>query len=128
MEDIKSVEEKVEEKADEKGIKVITESGFEWEITAKMDDVRLVDAIAMAESEDEGTKLVGYREIRMFLLGYKGTKALYEHIKKTTGEDYIPVKKVNEEVTAIFEALGKQDEEIKNQLPQVKCTAAAKMN
>lgn len=114
MEDIKSVEEKVKEKAEEKGIKVITESGFEWEITAKMDDVRLVDAIAMAESEDEGTKLVGYREIRMFLLGYKGTKALYEHIKKTTGEDYIPVKKVNEEVTAIFEALGKQDEEIKN--------------
>lgn len=110
MEDTKSIEEK----AEEKGIKVITESGFEWNITAKMDDVRLVDAIAMAESEDEGTKLVGYRDIRMFLLGYKGTKALYEHIKKTTGEDYIPVKKVNEEVTSIFEALGKQDEEIKN--------------
>lgn len=114
MEDIKSVEEKVEEKAEEKGVKVITESGFEWNITANMDDVRLVDAIAMAESEDEGTKLVGYREIRMFLLGYKGTKALYEHIKKITGEDYIPVKKVNEEVTSIFEALGKQDKEIKN--------------
>lgn len=106
MEDTKSVEEK--------GIKVITESGFEWNITAKMDDVRLVDAIAMAESEDEGVKLVGYREIRMFLLGYKGTKALYEHIKTITGEDYIPVEKVNEEVGAIFEALGKQDKEIKN--------------
>lgn len=110
MEDTKSIEEK----AEVKGIKVITESGFEWDITAKMDDVRLVDAIAMAESEDEGTKLVGYREIRMFLLGYKGTKALYEHIKKITGEDYIPVEKVNEEVGAIFEALGKQDKEIKN--------------
>ena len=110
MEDTKSIEEK----AEEKGIKVVTESGFEWNITAKMDDVRLVDAIAMAESEDEGTKLVGYRDIRMFLLGYKGTKALYEHIKKITGEDYIPVKKVNEEVEAIFKALGKQDKEIKN--------------
>jgi len=114
MEDTKSIEEKVEEKAEEKGIKVITKSGFEWNITAKMDDVRLVDAIAMAESEDEGVKLVGYREIRMFLLGYKGTKALYEHIKTITGEDYIPVEKVNEEVGAIFEALGKQDKEIKN--------------
>lgn len=114
MKDTKSIEEKVEEKAEEKGIKVITESGFEWNITAKMDDVRLVDAIAMAESEDEGVKLVGYREIRMFLLGYKGTKALYEHIKTITGEDYIPVEKVNEEVGAIFEALGKQDKEIKN--------------
>ena len=108
MEDTKSIEEK----AEEKGIKVITESGFEWNITAKMDDVRLVDAIAMAESEDEGAKLVGYRDIRMFVLGYKGTKALYEHIKKITGEDYIPVQKVNEEVRAIFEAITKKDEEI----------------
>ena len=118
MEDTKSVEEKVEEKAEEKveekGIKVITESGFEWNITAKMDDARLVDAIAMAESEDESAKLVGYRDIKMFLLGYKGTKALYEHIKNITGEDYVPVEKVNEEVTAIFKALGKKDEEIKN--------------
>ena len=91
-----------------------TESGFEWDITAKLDDARLVDAIATAESGDEVEMLVAYKEIRTFLLGKKGTDALYDHIKKITGEDYVPMEMVKEEITEIFNALKDQDEDIKN--------------
>lgn len=92
-----------------------TESGFEWDITAKLDDARLVDAIASAESsDDEVEMLVAYKQIRMFLLGKKGTDALYDHIKKITGEDYVPMDKVKEEITEIFNVLKDQDEDIKN--------------
>lgn len=92
-----------------------TESGFEWDITAKLDDARLVDAIASAESsDDEVEMLVAYKQIRMFLLGKKGTDALYAHIKKITGEDYVPMDKVKEEITEIFNVLKDQDEDIKN--------------
>ena len=111
------MEEKVEEKVEKKpqnGIKVKTESGFEWEITAKLDDARLVDAIALAESEEEADKLIAYKDLKKFLLGKQGTDALYEHIKKITGEDYVPIEKVREEITAIFVALGDQDKEVKN--------------
>lgn len=126
MEDIKSIEEKVEEKAEEKveekaeekteekGIKVITKSGFEWNITAKMDDARLVDAIASTESGDKFEMLVAYKQIRVFLLGKKGTDALYAHIKKITGEDYVPMDMVKEELTEIFNFIKDQDEDIKN--------------
>lgn len=107
------MEEKVEKKP-QNGIKVKTESGFEWEITAKLDDARLVDAIAIAEGDDPVEGLVAYKEIRNFLLGKKGTDALYEHIKKRTGEDYVPMDMVKEEITEIFDALKKKDEDIKN--------------
>ena len=91
-----------------------TESGFEWDITAKLDDARLVDAIAVAESDDPVEGLVAYKEIRNFLLGKKGTDALYDHIKCRTGEDYVPMEMVKEEITEIFNALKDQDEDIKN--------------
>lgn len=91
-----------------------TESGFEWDITAKLDDARLVDAIASAESDDEVEMLVAYKQIRMFLLGKKGTDALYAHIKKITGEDYVPMDMVKKEITEIFNVLKDQDEDIKN--------------
>ena len=44
---------------------VKTKSGFEWDITAKLDDARLVDAIASAESDDEVEMLVAYKQIRL---------------------------------------------------------------
>lgn len=95
-------------------MKVKTKSGFEWDITARLDDARLVDAIALAESEEESDKLIAYRELKKFLLGKDGTEALYEHIKGVTGEDYVPIQTLREEITEIFVALGDADKEIKN--------------
>ncbi len=90
-------------------MKITTKSGFELEIDKEeLNDYKVLDAIADADSDDEAEKIRGSVNLVRYILG-KQKKAYYKHIE-AQHNGRVPVEVVNEDVSDIFNQLNDSDD------------------
>lgn len=86
-------------------IKVITKTGFEIEVDETvLNDMEVVDAIAMCDSENEFEKVKGVSILSTKIFG-KDKKKVYDHVRTEDGR--VPTDAIEKEILDIFDAIGK---------------------
>lgn len=98
-------------------IKGKTDSGFEFEVDEnRLDDVRLVDAIAIIEDKSNPVAVArAHYDLRLVLLGEDQNRKLITFVKKKHGdEDYAPAPEVNDIVSEIMTKIGETNSKVKN--------------
>lgn len=91
---------------------VKTASGFEWNVNERIKkDYRMVKAVALVESGEDGKVIKGYHDLAVLMLGEKGEVALENHVMDDEG--IVEMAKMNAELTEIIEMMKNQDAEIK---------------
>lgn len=91
-------------------IKAKTSSGFEFEFDeAKFNNMEVIDLlrdIKRAEDSDDGKAemLFAVSDLALLLLGKKGKKQLYDHLRDESGQ--VPIDAVVSEVMSIFQSVG----------------------
>lgn len=92
-----------------------TKSGFKYAINEKsMHDIRLLDAVKLADSTDTLEASKGVLRCFDLLIGQENRDKLIEHIA-SLDEDGIPtVEAFQEELLDIFHRAGEQNKEVKN--------------
>lgn len=87
-------------------IKVITKTGFEVEVSENvMNDMEVVDAIAMCDSKDNYEKVKGI-SILCGKIFRENKDAVYNHVRTEDGR--VPTDAIEKEILDIFDAIGKE--------------------
>ena len=97
-------------------VKGKTKNGFEFSIDEnRLQDIRVVDAIATLDSEEDDIKRIGsLTTLRKVMLG-KDSDRLLDYIHGLHGEeDLIPSKEVMDTLTEIIKIVADKSKEIKN--------------
>lgn len=87
-------------------IEVITKTGFKTKVPKNvMNDMEVVDAIVLSESENELERMKAVSVLSKKLFG-KDLKKLYEHLRTEDGR--VPADAIELEVVDVFESFGKE--------------------
>lgn len=89
----------------DKMVQIITESGFECTIDkAKMDDMRIMDALVDLQVGDQTAKLVALKTLLDKILGEDQKEKMYIHLEGKEGR--ASTGAVQEELMDIFKKIG----------------------
>jgi hypothetical protein len=90
-----------------------TSQGIKFNFDERLlEDWSLIEAIAMAESEDNGEKLQGLVKYCKLILGNKGQRELFKIIKKKN-DGFVPVSEVYAQVQEIMEIVKEKSNDAK---------------
>ncbi len=96
----------------------ILSNGFKYEADERiLSDFRLVDAIAMIESEDNAEKLKGMTDFCKLILGENNQKKLFRKLKKENG-GFVPQDEVYSAAKEIMTAMKGETAEKKSDSSQ----------
>ena len=83
----------------------VLSNGFKYEVDERiLNDFRLVDAIALSESNDNAEKLRGLTDYCKLIIGDANMKKLQKMLKKENG-GFIPQEAIYEAASEIMEAM-----------------------
>ncbi len=83
----------------------VLSNGFKYEVDERiLNDFRLVDAIALSESDDNAEKLRGLTDYCKLIIGDVNMKKLQKMLKKENG-GFIPQEAIYEAASEIMEAM-----------------------
>ncbi len=93
-------------------------NGFEYEVDERiLNDFRLVDAIALTESDDNAEKLRGITEYCKLILGDTNMRKLFRKLKKENG-GFVPQEAVYNAAAEIMRTIKGDDAEKKSEPSQ----------
>ena len=92
----------------------VLSNGLKYEVDERiLNDFRLVDAIALSESDDNAEKLRGLTDYCKLIIGDANMKKLQKMLKKENG-GFIPQEAIYEAASEIMEAMKENAEKKSN--------------